>query len=670
MYKNTEHHSSGSLYSRGDDDDEDDIFYDALETNPSWATTSNNSNSNNTPLASPRGGPRQVPQLQQPLPQSQPQTQSSQSTISSTTSSSYTSSISLNFQQSSMSCSPPISSSSSSTPNSSPSSSPTLSTHSLHNHRTSPSTSSISISSSNSNSSSSSTSSSSSSTSIKSSKRNSKVLHIIKSKKDELHHLFSSSKEMTRLDISQPQPEEQTPQLVTGPSHPSHESRLRKLLKRHSESTTITSSTSLTSSGESPTLSSSCNIEQQQHSTTERSEGGRVSRWFKSLHSSGGISNSSGSGNGGVGSSSGGGHHRRRSKEKLLSSSYQLVQTINGAHNGSIWAVDISPDGTLLATGGSDGILRVWQRADSNNVVQSSPDKEDGDDGPFNSKPIAQLSGHTGHILDIKWLNNHRLLTSSIDTKVKLWDLRSNECTKTFEHNDIVVSLSLDISESMFLTSTLDGCIRRWSIEKNQPIAETQVGEFITTINTCPQPYNYVIVTSHLGNVIVYNQSTLELVTKFNIKGKAKGPKITGVCLVSSPSNDQSILVSSDDSSIRQFALKDFKRICKYKGMHLENYQVKPTVSPDNKSIVIGSEDHNIYLWDNVTELPPQHHHHNNDKRLTIESCEFFTALNKPITATVFSRALAQNSTGASQGNYCLVATDTSGSILVYNKMP
>ena len=31
-----------------------------------------------------------------------------------------------------------------------------------------------------------------------------------------------------------------------------------------------------------------------------------------------------------------------------------------GGHTGAIWTIEFSPDGTYMATGGSDAIVRVW----------------------------------------------------------------------------------------------------------------------------------------------------------------------------------------------------------------------------------------------------------------------------------------------------------------------
>ena len=78
-------------------------------------------------------------------------------------------------------------------------------------------------------------------------------------------------------------------------------------------------------------------------------------------------------------------------------------------------------------------------------------------------------------------------------------------------------------------------------------------------------------------------------------RGKNKrGRKVSGIDL--SPRGD-AILVTSNDSRIRLYALKDFSLMCKYKGLANTSSQIQATFSPDGKSIISGSEDQRFYTW-------------------------------------------------------------------------
>jgi WD40 repeat protein len=67
--------------------------------------------------------------------------------------------------------------------------------------------------------------------------------------------------------------------------------------------------------------------------------------------------------------------------------------------------VVFSPDGRLLASGGSDCIVRIWD--------------------PQTGKELKRLPGHTDRVLDLVFSKEGRLLVSAgFDQALRLWDLR------------------------------------------------------------------------------------------------------------------------------------------------------------------------------------------------------------------------------------------------------
>ena len=86
---------------------------------------------------------------------------------------------------------------------------------------------------------------------------------------------------------------------------------------------------------------------------------------------------------------------------------------IPGAHSDTVCALAFSPDGSKLASGGTDRFARIFE---TNRGME-----------------LRALEGHTGHVLGVSWQRNGRVLASvGADKAVKIWNLLNGEQKKSF----------------------------------------------------------------------------------------------------------------------------------------------------------------------------------------------------------------------------------------------
>uniref|UniRef100_UPI0037E8D25C WD repeat-containing protein 44 isoform X3 n=1 Tax=Semicossyphus pulcher TaxID=241346 RepID=UPI0037E8D25C len=325
----------------------------------------------------------------------------------------------------------------------------------------------------------------------------------------------------------------------------------------------------------------------------------------------------------------------------------KVVQDLSGEHMGAVWTMKFSHCGRLLATAGQDNVVRIWvlktafdyfnnmrlkyntegrvspspsqeslcsSKSDDPGIVLSSqascvsedPETEDRN-APFRQVPFCKYKGHTADLLDLSWSKNFFLLSSSMDKTVRLWHISRRECLCCFQHIDFVTAIAFHPRDDRyFLSGSLDGKLRLWNIPDKKVALWNEVDgqtRLITAANFC-QNGKYAVIGTYDGRCIFYDTERLKYHTQIHVRstrGRNKvGRKITGIEPLP---GENKILVTSNDSRIRLYDLRDLSLSMKYKGYVNSSSQIKASFSHDYSFIVSGSEDKYVYIWSTYHDL-------------------------------------------------------------------
>lgn len=323
--------------------------------------------------------------------------------------------------------------------------------------------------------------------------------------------------------------------------------------------------------------------------------------------------------------------------------------------------------------------------------------------------------GHTADVLDIAWSKNHFLLSSSMDKTVRLWHITRIECLCTFRHIDFVTTIQFHPRDDRyFLSGSLDGKLRLWNIpdkrvtlwnevmalptqqSRSNATQESVPAHGLITSSSFVQNGKFAVIGTYDGRIIFYSTDQLKYFTQIHVSGSGKNSsaqnssansgndrrrrrnnnKVTGIEGV----DDNKILVTTNDSRLRLYDLRDLSLTCKYRGVVNESSQIKASTSHDSKYIVCGSENASFYIWrlqDNQTIgqrrdrnkqyecirlLPPQPTPHSIPDSMQMPTPQMTT---KIVTSAIFAPVPQQIDETA---KYIIAVADFNGNIRIFSK--
>ncbi|XP_022648202.1 autophagy-related protein 16-1-like isoform X2 [Varroa destructor] len=186
----------------------------------------------------------------------------------------------------------------------------------------------------------------------------------------------------------------------------------------------------------------------------------------------------------------------------------QLITKFD-AHDGEVYAVQWSYSSKMLATGGADRKVKIWDfngefaslrctLSGSNMAITSiCMDTEDEAVLAANNDMSARvwtihdqrlrhtLTGHSAKVMAAKFLNGtSNVATGSHDRTLKLWDLKKNCCLRTLfagsSCNDLIIS---DCAATNIISGHFDKKVRFWYTRSDTSPTEILLGGKITSLD-------------------------------------------------------------------------------------------------------------------------------------------------------------------------------------------
>ena len=311
-------------------------------------------------------------------------------------------------------------------------------------------------------------------------------------------------------------------------------------------------------------------------------------------------------------------------KDHVELSDLHVLQNMS-AHGGPVWAMEFSHDGSLLATGGHDHVVRLWAvRSCVCRGIGLASRLHDryGTRGPGGAgrggglalaaevergyvlnRPIREFEGHSSDILDLSWsVRESLLLSASSDCTVRLWHPEREACLYIFRHSDFVTSVEFHpVDESLFVTTAVDCFIRVWNLRVRPARVAVfrQTRDCLTAVAFDRTGHRCLAGTAY-GEVLIFDfdEDSMHYCRTIHVRSKRgksrEGSKITGI--VMHPSKQHAV-VSSNDSRVRIYDIGTGALVGKYNGGLNLGSTIRASLDWFGDRIVIGGEDASVVLW-------------------------------------------------------------------------
>ncbi|GKT24104.1 Guanine nucleotide-binding protein, beta subunit like protein [Aduncisulcus paluster] len=129
--------------------------------------------------------------------------------------------------------------------------------------------------------------------------------------------------------------------------------------------------------------------------------------------------------------------------------------------DSDIYTCSYSPSGAYVGCGGIDNNISVFSLSSADSSSSSST----------SSTPACILSGHTGYITSVRFLDDQHVISASADQTALLWHVDSRQLIQEFHaHSGIVSCIDIAPDLSTFVSGGYDGTSRIWDMRRGRAV--------------------------------------------------------------------------------------------------------------------------------------------------------------------------------------------------------
>ena len=258
----------------------------------------------------------------------------------------------------------------------------------------------------------------------------------------------------------------------------------------------------------------------------------------------------------------------------------RVLATLRGHDaGGSVWALDIGPDGKHMATIGDDRTVRIWDLT-TNKVVSTL--QVDTDSGPGGHGVAFSPDGK-------------QLLTVSGEANATLWDVSTgNAILKLEGHSAHLATVAISSDGKMFATGSDDGTAKLWDAATGKELFALGDEEAFA-LYVAFSPDGKILYTGSDGfPITAWDTATGEKL--FTSSEPGNGTDVTAIA--ASPDGTR-IATGDFDTTVKIWDAATGTLLLKLFGH--SSYVNGLSFSPDGKILATASEDGSVRLWDAET---------------------------------------------------------------------